>query len=125
MAKKLTPSQKLSRLKKELSIVNKKNKLLEVKRKKAEKIEIETRKVKAELKKMNKSAFAKKFSKFNKERLTKAEAIKFGKKSKIAAVKSYKTGKKIWNGLGVIVEHLDKMNDPIKLPSKKVKKRRK
>ncbi len=114
----------LAQLKKELSLAERKNKILEAKRIKAIQIEAETRKIQSRLKELNRSAFSKSLQKLKRKKLTKEEAIRMGQKGKSAAIKSYKVGKQIWDGFGKVITHLDKMNDPVRVPIKKKKGRK-
>lgn len=105
-------------LKKELTLAKRKNKILEAKRMKAIKIENEARKIKAQLKKLNQSSFSRRLSRLKKPNITREQASKFAQQSKTNAIKTYKVGKKIWSGLGTVINHLDKMNNPVPVKKK-------
>lgn len=112
------------RLKKELAKVKAAKKQVDAKLKATKKVEAEIRKVRNELKKANASPFVKELRKFRKEKLTKEEAIKFGRKSVKVGNQVLKASKKGWSILGRAVAHLDKMNDPVRTPTKKRKRRK-
>lgn len=114
----------LTQLKKELAKARAKEKQYEAKLKAARKIEAETRKIKSELKKLNRSQIHKEFRKFGRKKMTKENAIKLRDTSIKAGKKALKTGRKIWRGLGTVINHLDRMNDPVRTQTKKRRGRR-
>ncbi len=113
----------LAQLKKELSMMKAAKKKVDAKLKATKKVEAEIRKVRNELKRASASPFVKELRRFKKEKLTKEEAIKFGRKSVKVGNQVLKASRKGWNILGKAVAHLDKMNDPVRTPKKR--KRRK
>lgn len=117
-------TKSLSELKKELSQLKAKNKKQAAKLKATKKIESEINKVRRELKKASRSPFVKELHRFKDKKLTKEEAIKFGRESAKVGKQVLKAGKKGWNMLGKIAAHLDKMNDPVRSPTKKTKRRK-
>lgn len=112
-------------LKKELTLAKRKNRILEAKRMKAIKIENETRKIKAQLKELNQSTFSKRLSRLKKPNITKGQVSKFAQQSKTNAIKTYKVGKQLWKGLGTVINHLDKMNNPVPVKKKIIAKGKK